>query len=240
MYNCGQVRSSCPFLCFILGADKERIIMSGQIKLIDKNTDLSNIKPLDWDVNIKGRPYYSARIDGYVHSIGGHWGENDYWCWPRDEQPTHENLMQFAGSPCRWGFRVDDNNYIRNKYDAEVLHNHYAVITRNGEDFYSFAYGGLGGAVAKAQILIDEFEEHPIWPNEIDFDKKVIGRKVWWSDFRASVRSYIKGQACVMLVPDGEDKFPIPKCYGEDDICCDEREEIKTEIFDKNIWWFRD
>jgi len=156
--------------------------MENKIKLIDKNTDLSNVKPFDWDVNVKGRPYYVAKINGHIHSIGGYWGGNDYWCWPRDEQPTHKNLIQFAGARCRWGFRVDDSNYIRNKHGAEVLHNHYAVITRNGEDFYSFAHGGLGDAAAKAQTLIDEFEDHPAWINEIDFDKNLIGRKVWWRE----------------------------------------------------------
>lgn len=49
-----------------------------EIKLVDRDTDLSKLKPLDWDVVINNRPYYVVKINGYVHTIGGHWGENDY------------------------------------------------------------------------------------------------------------------------------------------------------------------
>ena len=48
------------------------------IRLITKNTNLSHPpKPYDWDVLIDGRPYFVVRMEGYVHSIGGRWGNND-------------------------------------------------------------------------------------------------------------------------------------------------------------------
>ena len=67
------------------------------IRLITKNTNLSHpSKPYDWDVLIDGRPYFVVRMEGYVHSIGGRWGNNDLWAYPRDEAPSYENLIEFS------------------------------------------------------------------------------------------------------------------------------------------------
>lgn len=211
-----------------------------KIKLVDENTDLSNINPIDWDVVIKGQPYYVCRLEGYYHSIGGTYGNNCYWCYPRNEHPTFENLLQFNGAPVRWGFTFDDNNYKRFKYgEGEVLHNHIVTITRNGEPFYDFGCCGVAYGVGKAMEIIESIDEHPLEFNSIDFDKKMIGRKVWFRDYPAIISRYVTGQACVLLEPDGIDKFPKPKCFNDDDMYYEDT-DVKLEIFSENIWWFRD
>ena len=49
---------------------------------MDKDTPIEEmlrdkiIIALDWDVNINGIPYQVYHISGYVHTIGGRWGEN--------------------------------------------------------------------------------------------------------------------------------------------------------------------
>lgn len=213
--------------------------MDIEIKLVDETTDLSNVKPYNWDVMVKGKPYYVCRLEGYYHSIGGHLGNNNLWCYPRDQKPTVENLYEFAGASCQWGVIANDNNYYRCKWDeAEVLHNHSITITRNGEEFFTFHSGGLAYGLAKAQVIIAELDEHPLDLNEIGYDEKMIGRKVWWRSQPAIVDRFIKGQACVMLIPDGMDSFKIPEEYKNEDY--EENNDIKTEIFDKHIWWFRE
>ena len=65
------------------------------IRLIEKDTILPKLYPYDWDVYINDKPYYVVRIEGFVHTIGGKYGENDLWAYPRDEEPTYKNLIEF-------------------------------------------------------------------------------------------------------------------------------------------------
>lgn len=51
------------------------------------------------------------------------------------------------------------------------------------------------------------------------------------------------GHACVILKPDTDiiKEFTIPQEFVEDeDYDPDDKEYIKTSIFDDHIWWFRD
>jgi len=214
-----------------------------KLKLVDENTDLRNIKPYDWDLVIKDEPYYVCDLEGYYHTIGGHYGNNSLWCYPRNEKPTVDNLMQFNGIPVRWGFIVDDNNFKKFKHEPEVLHNHMITIIRNGKVFYIFPSSGVAYGAGKAMEIIESIGEHALGFNTIDFDKKMIGRKVWWHETPAIITRWIEGQACVMLEPDqtGHDtkiKFPVPAYFtneGDED-----EEDIKANILDKHIWWHRD
>lgn len=213
-----------------------------RIKLIDKDTDISSLKmsKYDWDLVIKQGdkiiPYQVVRIEGYIHSIGGKRGINDLWAYPRNEEPTYENLIEYSGDkPCCWGYRYTPYNYIRHKHDeSEIFTSGGVMITRNGEDFY-FCRGGI----KEAEYLIKDLDDHPLELDTIGFDMKMIGRKVWWRSEPAVITRYIKGQACVILKPDGIEKFTIPAEYRDDDIDYYEEPDVKTDIFDKHINWFR-
>lgn len=207
------------------------------IRLIKPDTDLSKYRPLPWDVVIHNRPYYVIDVPGYVHTIGGRFGENSYWAYPRDEKPTYENTIEFdCNHVVCWGIRYEPHNYMKTKWDeCRASSATGCTITRNGEDFYD-----VWGGIAKAQTLIDEINEHPLGLNEIDFDKKMIGRKVWWRSEPGIIRRYIKGQACVMIEPDGIERFTIPAEFVGDDVMYYEDRDVKADIFDNHIWWFRE
>lgn len=68
----------------------------------------------------------------------------------------------------------------------------------------------------------------------------MIGRKVWWRSEPAVITHWIEGQACVILEPDGIDKFAVPAEFVHDEIMNDRERDIKAEIFDDHIWWFRE
>ena len=111
---------------------------SADIKLIDKDTDLSqvNMSKLDWDIEVHNRPHDVYRLEGFIHSIGGHWGENEYWCCPRGEKPTYDNLMEFNGHVVQWGIEYIPSNYTKCKWNqTSVRKNGKAVIKRNGKVF---------------------------------------------------------------------------------------------------------
>lgn len=209
------------------------------IRLIEKDTDISklNIAKIDWDVVVRDRSYQVVRIDGYVHTIGGKWGENNLWMYPRDEEPTYDNLVEYQGDggAC-WGYKYEPHNYIRSKWEErECFTSGGVMITRNGEDFYFCRTG-----IDEARYLMNKIDEHPLDLNIYKFDKQMIGRKVWWRSEPAVITHWIEGQACVILEPDGIDKFAVPAEFVHDEIMNDRERDIKAEIFDDHIWWFRE
>lgn len=211
------------------------------LRLIQKNTILPPLIHMDWDVIINGIPHYVVKLTGYVHSIGGRYGENDLWAYPRDKAPTYETLVEFScDKPVAWGIRYEPRNYTKTKWDeTEARSGSGVAITRNGEIFCHIA-GGLSYGIDKARTLITEFNEHPLELNSIDFDKKAIGRKVWWRSEPAIITRYVDRQACVILEPDGIDQFKVPPEFASEDPDYYEDGDIKAEIWSKHIWWFRD
>lgn len=207
-----------------------------EFKLIKKDTVLPLLYNLDWDVVINQRPYYVTRIPGYIHTIGDRYGENDYWAYPRDEKPCYENLIEFtADTPVCWGLTYDPRHYIKTKRDETRIRTTTGVnILRNGEVFYT-VHG-----IHKALSILDEIDGHPLELSTIDFDRKCVGRRVWWRSEPAVIERYVNGQACVILVPDGIERFTVPAEFVEEDPDYYEDEFVKTSIFDKHIWWFRD
>lgn len=202
------------------------------IKLVDENTDLSHIYPYNWDCDIKGRKYFVCRIPGYFHCIGGRYGNNDLWAYPRNEKPSYENLIEFNAEPVRWGFIAKSNNYIKSKYDeTEVHHTNSVTITRNDEPFYTIGCRDLFYGVAKAQVLIEEIQEHPLEFNCIDYDKNMIGRKIMYKDEPAIITDYCKGQCAIIIEPrDDADKS---KFYYEGEYF------VKGDaLVGDGLWWF--
>jgi hypothetical protein len=57
---------------------------------------------------------------------------------------------------------------------------------------------------------------------------------------RRARQSFISGQACVILKPDGIPRFTVPPEFAEEEPDYYEDETVKTDILDRHIWWFRD
>ena len=91
-----------------------------EIRLITKDTNLKEVlHELEWDARVNGEPYkvFFAYDDEarYNHSIGGKY---DYaWACPRFEEPTFDNLIQFDGVACEWGFKITEKTTCKTKWD---------------------------------------------------------------------------------------------------------------------------
>ena len=217
--------------------------MEHQIKLIDKDTVIPRLTPMGWDVVVKGRPFYVAHIPGYVHCIRD-WGEPiDLWAWPRDEEPSYENLVEYElDSAVAWGLNYHEGRYIKCKWDDVMLRcGAGTTITRNDEDFY-YVPGGKGYSIPKALMLIGEIQEHALNFGTIDFDKKMVGRKIWYNSQPAIIERYIKGQCCVMIKPDGAERFETPAEFAKEPLWDDEDARLlKIDcLASERVWWFRD
>lgn len=210
-----------------------------EIKLIDENTDLSKLEKYDWDIDIKGKKYNVYRLQGYCHRIGGKYGNNDLWCCPEDEIPTYNNLIEFDGFSCRWGFKIQQNNYIKNKWgETSVECNCICTIYRNDEEFMSFGTRDYEYAAAKAQVIITKLQEHPIYYASKKYIEEIEGRKIYYRNQKAIIERYIKGQNCAIISFESG-KYEQPE-YLKEEWPEDIEKEIKEDLLSKHIWWFRD
>ena len=220
--------------------------MAEEIKTLTKDTVLSacSISKYNWDVVMYGEPYQVVRIDGYVHTIGGRWGNNDLYAYPLSEEMSVDNLMNFEGSPCCWALAVHSENKFKSKWYGESIENrNYVVVTRNGEEFVSMGCRDQFYGIAKAQFFIEQFKEHPLSLNERDWDTKEVGRKIWYGETPAIITRVRGGEIMISPDPDHTDKFPCPPFYTEDF----EKEHWDNELsqglwvslLDDRLYWFR-
>lgn len=206
-------------------------------KLITKETDLSNINKMGWDTYLKEQPLDVYKVNGYYHSIGGKWGNNDYWACPRGEKPTYNNLMEFSGEVCNWGFEIVNHNYFKSKWgEDEVLCSNLIIIKRNTKAFYSFGVRDIEYGVSKAIVLLTDIQEHPIAFNMQNYESEIVHREILWKGLPALIESYcLNGN--LIIRPDFRkitlDKFS-EKVLGEfeDDV-------IAEDLFASSINWFR-
>jgi hypothetical protein len=198
-----------------------------------------------WDVVCYDERYAVYRIDGYNHSIGGKWGENCYWACPMKEKPAYDNLVQFSGTVCSWGMKVENKNTLKIKWeDTEMRSNYRFVITRNDEDFYSFGANDLDWGLSRARQLLFKVQEHPIDFNSRAFMLDIRGRKIYWREQPAIIKSY---SMCgnLWIVPDGVPRFKkcayddaVDEYMGADDDIGEDA-GIAEDIFSESIYWFR-
>lgn len=218
--------------------------MRDTIRLIEPDTDISSLKmsKMNWDVEIDNIPYYVVKIYGYNHRISSDEFSDQLWAYPRDQEPTYENLIEYPYHiSVQWGIVCTPKMQQKTKYgETESRLITGTLITRNGKPFY-VVHGGVGHGIDKARALISDLSDHPLDLCAIDFDKKMIGRKIWWRSEPAVITRWIDGQACIIIEPDGIEKFTTPaEFFEEDGDDYYEDNYVKTNIFDKHIWWHRD
>lgn len=213
-----------------------------KIHLIDKDTDLSNIYPLHWDAYLGTTPLTVYRVEGCVHSIGGRWGENSYWCCPRGETPTYKNLMEFSGEPCNWSIKASSMNRVHTHWCECKLESSVLIeILRNDKLFYSFGCNDLNYGLNKAQeLLVSKIHEGFFNFNDIDFDKDLIGKKIYYRDQPAIITRYIPGKCSVWIEPDGIEKFTMPVHWNAEDWTEYEKGlSICLLTDDSEVYWWR-
>lgn len=213
------------------------------MKILTKDVDLTFVKmiKMGWDVIINDVPFEVVAL--YDEYPGKPYQNRDgvrLWAYPKNTQPTYETLIPFESKePVAWGIHYDPYNDINTKFHDSIDAHGTVTITRNGEDF-CFAGHGMNYGIDNARVMISKIKEHPLGLEQVDYDKKMIGRKVWWRSEPAIITMYFKGQGSVILEPDGIDGFTIPAEFLDDADMFDDRESCKVSIFDDHVCWFRD
>lgn len=239
----------------------------GEIRSLKKEDwDSYIISKTDWDLEINHRPYrvvfiYDQNHKPICHTLGGSIGENNHYAYPLfergikidgyygnnniqidwDKEPTIDDLIPFDGEAPVWGIHFNNTNYFRKN---TIRKGAQGIITRNDKPFYEFGGGNMGYAVSNAQAIITKLQEHPLNFFERDWEKKSMGRKVWFGVDPAIVNAIIPEQGCVMLKPDKKfiGLFRVQPWEVESDgsVFHYEGDFAKCEYLYEKINWFRD
>lgn len=184
-----------------------------------------------------------------------------------EKEIPKEELIPIADSvlrnPVQYGIiyspyneKISRNEKIK-KLDFDctsgLQNNQLIYITRNGVPFYRLdpivdhATNVYNGTL-RALRLIEEIKRHPLRFDEIDYDKKLIGRHVWYRSQPAIIKEYIAGRGVFTLEPDKEagcNGFLIPKEISKnmethEEILPDTLSAVSVEFHDPWVWWYRD
>lgn len=182
--------------------------------ILNPLSELPNDKPFpkpsalfsSWDVMVNGKPYIVGAFKDYPYCILSR-GCNDVicnsYCWPRGEEPTRENIVQYSmpeNGPVDWGISYEHYNTVKYKYEPEIQSIGMITITRNGKKFYSFR-GSMGLGIDKARCIIERISTDL----SIDFstydyiNKEIIGRECYFYGYKAKITDWCDGQGCAII-----------------------------------------
>jgi len=223
-----------------------------ELKPLSEKDDLSKleISKVDWDVVVDGKPQQLVRIEDRPHGEGGEYGINEYYIYPFCQEMTVENLTPYWGTRggVAWGFSFEYKNYFRggngfHKND-EIRRGASCWITRNGKKFYEIRGRDHEYALAKAQVELVQLMEGPVEVCSRDWEKKLIGGKVWYKGQPGVISRIVDGQGQIFIKPDGIDSFkPHESDYESDyDKDCwiqDYGDGFSVDFLSSHIGWFR-
>jgi len=228
--------------------------MSCEIKLFEENTDFSKLSmyKLNWDVEARGIKYDVWRVEGYNHSIGGRYGENNFWCCPVGKEPSYETMIEYNGAHAGvlWGIEIYETHNIKHKWgESSIEEGGNWAITRNGKPFFEGFHRDIDYAYIQARKTLYTLQGHALNFNERDWKEKAIGKPIYYHEEPALIDRIIEEQGCLWIVPDKKfiDKFS-PAVYaiedylnGDEYALPDEYETgCKVEYTSPHIWWYRD
>jgi hypothetical protein len=146
--------------------------------------------------------------------------------------------------------QIKSSNYNKDSYWSgdEIRKSVEGIILSDGVPVYEVFGREVQYVMKQIERLIDELSEHESrW-----FDKKsrdaLVGRKIWYYNQPAIIKSLIESQGCMMIetlpgfVPptrkdddDDDDDFD----YWEEEWKVDGHYEVKEEVLTPHVWWWR-
>lgn len=206
--------------------------------------DMAKLNSYNWDITLgkEHKPMRVYRLEGCIHTKGGKHGINDMYVADRNipkEEIKPSDLTEYSGEIC-WGFNVQQRNYYRKD---ELRCGCHADIYCAGRKVYQINCSFEYIASKVMDTILKLKEDSPISFGEINFEKDVIGRKIWWRDQPAIITSYSVEDGEVLIRPIGSDTFKLlnKDKKGEDWVKEYSTESlIKDDILSPSIYWFRD
>ena len=147
-------------------------------------------------------------------------------------------IDEFDGHRILWEVRLKEYNYLKESHLSgdQIREGGEGVLLADGVQVFEFFFRDVSAACLEARSLIAKLEDCPfrIWDKKER--EKAPGRKVYYRDQPAVVAHVVAERGCVVLKPDGMERFrPPPWREGGDD-----DSGVLIEVTDPSIWWWRD
>ena len=204
---------------------------------------------LDWDVVVPTEKSKSDKVNvlkvyGTEPIIGLDIVYDRYYVFNRYNLDPHASDLEmldvpFGAIPVNYDIRTE-TNYGWTDHSG-YMRRCVTSIYRNNELFYTIP-GNPQYGIPKALTIISELDGKAFDHISINFESDLIGRKVFWRDQPGVITGYCKGKACVIIEPDGIEKFKAPGNMNKEDADIFENGDdfVKVELWSNDIWWFRE
>lgn len=152
-----------------------------------------------------------------------------------DYQAHHEvDGIPFDGHRVLWGFSYEPETYLK---ESEISGDEWRQggtirYFRNKVQVFEVFCRTPENAIPRLQTTLWKLQE-------IDWDSLVVGRKLYWRDTPAVIEYVIMEQGCIVVKPDGVEKFPDHIWDDEEWMKLEDPKSVKIELIDPHIWWFR-
>ncbi len=196
----------------------------------------SNVRKI-FEIRIGDKNYQVYSIEGYSHLLGKYNGQPETWWldWSDYEETTNQfgeveapiirELIPYIDNGVHrvcWGIHYSQFNSTKYKWDEwDIRSGGKCTISANGKEVYKFFYREMKGALAHAQVKIDEMLDHPY--NFLNPEEEE-GRKIWYYGLPAKILlGYETGE--IRIQPDFE--------YMTQNDWWDELEKRRTNVYPK-------
>lgn len=147
----------------------------------------------------------------------------------------------FDGHRVLVGVTIESSNYFKDSYLSgdQIRKSGSCKIFADGVCVFEFFFRDPQWALRKADHLIGELFEHSSgWMLKRERER-LVGRKIFYDRTPAIIGRLIEDQGCIIIKPDGVDLFPTPVWADDEYGDLEDRDELKVEVTDPKIWWFR-
>lgn len=174
--------------------------------------------------------------------------------------PVDGEVLAFSGHRYLYSVIVDEVNYLKEShYSGDEIRKACACkLFVNGFPFYEISARDAITALRRAAAFLEGFGEGPegYYLDAVASGKpgSLIGRRIYYRDTPAVIHRVIPDQGCIVVRPEGGDRFPLSASDIEsrkegdddgadatrlDDFDDDDYVSVKVEVTSKSIWWWR-
>ena len=151
------------------------------------------------------------------------------------------HITGFDGHRILIDISIKSRNYLKDsEYSGdEIRKGGSCVISADGIEVYEFFFRDPMWALLRAHQLVGQLSEHSSGWLSVEDRARLIGRRVYYERDPARIVRLIEDQGCLILEPDGVDRFASPVWREDGDDWDEYDRSVKVEVTDPKIWWFR-
>ena len=152
----------------------------------------------------------------------------------------HREPVGFDGHRILVSVTLESSNYLKSSglSGDEVRKGGSGKIISDGEVVFEFFFRDIHYALRKADHIITELMEHSSGWMSKDQRDQLVGRAIYYREVPAVIYALVTDQGCVMVETADGKPFP-PPVYDDGDGDDDRDNQVKVEVTNPHIWWFR-